>query len=77
MHDIIGQRAEKRAAGAPVVGQTETHRQQEPRKGKAVRRERIELLLDSGSSKMGHVHRRTDVTTFGNWRQSVTGDHGE
>ena len=72
MHDIIRQLAEKRAAACLGGGQKRIDNQHS--KGKLAARERIELLLDSGSFEEWDMFMEHRCTDFGMADQSVPGD---
>jgi propionyl-CoA carboxylase beta chain len=72
MHDIIRQLAEKRAAACLGGGQKRIDSQHS--KGKLAARERIELLLDSGSFEEWDMFKEHRCNDFGMTEQSVPGD---
>ncbi|MQM34720.1 MAG: methylmalonyl-CoA carboxyltransferase, partial [Candidatus Accumulibacter phosphatis] len=72
MHDIIRQLAEKRAAARLGGGQKRIDSQHS--KGKLSARERIELLLDSGSFEEWDMFKEHRCHDFGMADQSVPGD---
>ncbi|HCV12225.1 MAG TPA: methylmalonyl-CoA carboxyltransferase, partial [Candidatus Accumulibacter sp.] len=72
MHDIIRQLAEKRAAACLGGGQKRIDNQHS--KGKLAARERIELLLDSGSFEEWDMFMEHRCHDFGMADQSVPGD---
>jgi propionyl-CoA carboxylase beta chain len=72
MHDIIRQLEEKRAAACLGGGQKRIDSQHA--KGKLTARERIELLLDTGSFEEWDMFKEHRCTDFGMAEQSVPGD---
>ena len=72
MHDIVRQLAEKREAACLGGGQKRIDAQHA--KGKLSARERIELLLDSGSFEEWDMFKEHRCTDFGMEAQSVPGD---
>ena len=72
MHDIIRQLAEKRAAAGSGGGEKRIESQHA--KGKLTARERIELLLDTGSFEEWDMFKEHRCTDFGMAEQSVPGD---
>ncbi len=72
MHDIVRQLAEKRDAACLGGGQKRIDAQHA--KGKLSARERIELLLDSGSFEEWDMFKEHRCTDFGMEAQSVPGD---
>ena len=72
MHDIIRQLEEKRAAACLGGGQKRIDSQHA--KGKLSARERIELLLDTGSFEEWDMFKEHRCTDFGMAAQSVPGD---
>jgi propionyl-CoA carboxylase beta chain len=72
MHDIIRQLEEKRAAACLGGGQKRIDSQHA--KGKLSARERIELLLDTGSFEEWDMFKEHRCTDFGMAEQSVPGD---
>jgi propionyl-CoA carboxylase beta chain len=72
MHDIIRQLEEKRAAACLGGGQKRIDSQHS--KGKLSARERIELLLDTGSFEEWDMFKEHRCTDFGMAAQSVPGD---
>jgi propionyl-CoA carboxylase beta chain len=72
MHDIIRQLAEKRAAACLGGGQKRIDSQHS--KGKLAARERIELLLDTGSFEEWDMFKEHRCNDFGMAEQSVPGD---
>ena len=72
MHDIIRQLADKREAARLGGGQKRVDSQHA--KGKLTARERIELLLDTGSFEEWDMFKEHRCTDFGMADQSVPGD---
>jgi propionyl-CoA carboxylase beta chain len=72
MHDIIRQLADKRGAARLGGGQKRIDSQHA--KGKLSARERIELLLDTGSFEEWDMFKEHRCTDFGMAEQSVPGD---
>ena len=72
MHDIVRQLAEKREAACLGGGQKRIDAQHA--KGKLSARERIELLLDSGSFEEWDMFKEHRCTDFGMSEQQVPGD---
>ncbi|WP_263769932.1 acyl-CoA carboxylase subunit beta [Propionivibrio soli] len=72
MHDIIEQLAEKRKAACLGGGQKRIDSQHA--KGKLTARERIELLLDTGSFEEWDMFKEHRCTDFGMEAESVPGD---
>ena len=72
MHDIIRQLAEKREAARLGGGQKRINAQHA--KGKLTARERIELLLDTGSFEEWDMFKEHRCTDFGMAEQQIPGD---
>jgi propionyl-CoA carboxylase beta chain len=72
MHDIIGKLAEKR--GAACLGGGQKRIDSQHAKGKLSARERIELLLDTGSFEEWDMFKEHRCTDFGMAEQQVPGD---